>query len=115
MDTIIYSKNQYHCYLPIRSNCIVAYGKSNLTSNDIENIRLSHSLFQSLLHFKGYHIANTLAIYVLWYRGTWYVVRTCNNVGRGTYFYIIVSIPTYVAIAIMLFLITYVLYFFISG
>ena len=63
MDTIIYSKNQYRCYLPIRSNCIVACGKSNLTSNDIENIRLkSHILFQSLLHFKGYqsmYIANT--------------------------------------------------------
>ena len=65
MDTIIYNKNQYRCYWPIRSNCIVACGKSNLTSNDIENIRLSHSLFQSLLHFKGYqstYIANTYII-----------------------------------------------------
>ena len=38
MDTIMYRKNQYRCYLPILTNGIIAYGKSNLASKQVENI-----------------------------------------------------------------------------
>ena len=40
MDTIIYRKMQDRCYFHIRTNGIVGSGKSNLASNDVEEIDL---------------------------------------------------------------------------
>ena len=37
---IIYRKMQDHCYFRIRMNGIVGRGKSNLASNDVDNIDL---------------------------------------------------------------------------
>ena len=40
MDTIIYCTIQDHCYFRIHTNSIAGYGKSNLASNDVEDIDL---------------------------------------------------------------------------
>ena len=40
MDTIIYHKMQDRCYFCICTNGIVGRGKSNLASNDLEDIDL---------------------------------------------------------------------------
>ena len=40
MDVIIYRTIQDRCYFHIHTNSIVGHGKSNLASNDVEDIDL---------------------------------------------------------------------------
>ena len=52
MNTITYTKD--HCYFHIRTNGIIGRGKSNLASNNVEDIDLPIVLFQLLQYFKGF-------------------------------------------------------------